>query len=153
MTDQPLLALEDVHTFYGAIHALKGISLHVNEGETVAVIGGNGAGKTTALMTICGIQPARTGTIRFAGEPIEGLPAHRIVTRGVCQVPEGRHIFPRLTVTENLEMGAYAVRDRRRSEPRCRRCSTSFRSSPSAGPRPGARSPAASSRCSPWDAP
>jgi branched-chain amino acid transport system ATP-binding protein len=108
-----LLALEDVHTYYGAIHALKGVSLHVDEGETVAVIGGNGAGKTTSLMTICGIQPAKSGSIRFAGEPIEGLPAHRIVARGVCQVPEGRHVFPRLTVTENLEMGAYAIRDKK----------------------------------------
>jgi len=112
VSDRPILALDDVHTYYGAIHALKGISLHVNEGETVAVIGGNGAGKTTTLMTICGVQPARTGAIRFDGEPIEGLEAHVIVARGVCQVPEGRHIFPRMTVTENLEMGAYAVRDR-----------------------------------------
>ena len=112
MNDEPLLALEDVHTWYGAIHALKGISLKVHEGETVAVIGANGAGKTTTLMTICGIHRARTGAIRFAGEPIEGLPAHKIVERGVCQVPEGRHIFPRMTVTENLEMGAFAVRDR-----------------------------------------
>jgi len=106
-----LLRLENVHTFYGVIHALKGISITVLAGETVAVIGANGAGKSTALMTISGIERPRSGEITFDGERIDGLPPHRIVNRGICQVPEGRHIFPRLTVAENLDMGAYAVRD------------------------------------------
>jgi branched-chain amino acid transport system ATP-binding protein len=108
-----LLRLEDVHTYYGVIHALKGISLEVRPGETVAVIGANGAGKSTTLMTVCGIERPRAGRIHFDGERIDGLPPHEIVNRGICQVPEGRHIFPRLTVTENLDMGAYSVRDPR----------------------------------------
>ena len=106
-----LLRLDEVHTYYGVIQALKGISIEVRAGETVAVIGANGAGKSTTLMTISGIESPRTGTITFDGERIDGLPPHEIVNRGVCQVPEGRHIFPRLTVLENLDMGAYAVRD------------------------------------------
>jgi branched-chain amino acid transport system ATP-binding protein len=109
---EPLLQLQDVRTAYGAIEALRGISLEVYAGETVAVIGANGAGKTTTLMTISGIVHPRAGIITFAGERLDGVPPHRIVERGVCQVPEGRHIFPRLTVQENLEMGAYVVRDR-----------------------------------------
>lgn len=106
-----LLRLEGVHTYYGVIHALKGISLEVRPGETVAVIGANGAGKSTMLMTISGVEAPRTGMIHFDGVRIDGLPPHEIVDRRVCQVPEGRHIFPRLTVAENLDMGAYAVRD------------------------------------------
>jgi len=107
----PLLVLEDVRTFYGAIEALKGISLVVGEGETVAVIGANGAGKSTTLMTISAIERARSGTITFAGERIDRRKPHEIVNLGVSQVPEGRHIFPRMTVDENLDMGAYPVRD------------------------------------------
>ncbi len=107
-----LLEVRDVHTYYGHIHALQGISLEVEEGEIVTLIGANGAGKTTTLNTICGIlQPAR-GEIFLEGRPIHGLPAHEIVRRGVAQVPEGRRIFSRLTVLENLEMGAYARTDR-----------------------------------------
>lgn len=109
---EPLLLLTGVHTCYGAIEALKGISLAVHPGETVAVIGANGAGKSTTLMTVSGIVRPRRGTVSFAGRRIDGLPPHRIVDLGVSQVPEGRHIFPRLTVDENLEMGAYSVRDR-----------------------------------------
>jgi len=108
----PLLELRDVHTSYGAIQALRGISLVVNPGETVAVIGANGAGKTTTLMTICGILRAGAGEVRFDGASIARTPPHEIVDRGLSQVPEGRHIFPRLTVLENLEMGAYLVRSR-----------------------------------------
>lgn len=122
----PLLALRDVETFYGSIQALKGISLEVRPGETVAVIGANGAGKTTTLMTICGIRRPRRGEILFAGEPIGGRPAHTIVEKGICQVPEGRHIFPRLTVRENLEMGAYTVRDRAKIRERQERVFTLF---------------------------
>ncbi len=108
---EPLLRLDEVHTYYGVIHALKGISITVLPGETVAVIGANGAGKSTMLMTISGIERPRSGQITFDGERIDRLPPHEIVNRGICQVPEGRHIFPHLTVAENLDMGAYAVRD------------------------------------------
>ncbi len=108
----PLLSLSDVRAGYGAIEALKGVSLSVGAGETVAVIGANGAGKSTMLMTISGVLRPREGEIRFDGGRIDGLPPHEIVARGVCQAPEGRRIFPRLSVDENLDMGAYAVRDR-----------------------------------------
>jgi branched-chain amino acid transport system ATP-binding protein len=111
---EALLRLEDVRAAYGAIEALKGISLEVRRGETVAVIGANGAGKTTTLMTISGIVRARAGRILFDGERLDGRPPHEIVLLGIGQVPEGRHIFPRLTTRENLEMGAYPVRDRAR---------------------------------------
>jgi branched-chain amino acid transport system ATP-binding protein len=107
----PLLQLENVHTGYGPIEVLKGIDLTVNEREIVSVLGANGAGKTTTLMTICGINRCRQGRILFAGQPIERLPTQEIVRRGISQVPEGRRIFPRLTVRENLEMGAFACRD------------------------------------------
>ncbi|MBI3812762.1 MAG: ABC transporter ATP-binding protein [Nitrospirae bacterium] len=108
-----MLKLEGVQTCYGPIEALKGISLEVKEGEIVALIGANGAGKSTALMTISGVLAPRRGRIDFLGENITGLPAHEIVGRGISQVPEGRRIFPRLTVLENLEMGAFLRRDRR----------------------------------------
>lgn len=106
-----LLEICDLHTYYGAIHALKGISLHVDEGEIVTLIGANGAGKSTTLNTICGILKPRRGDINLRGEPIHVLPAHEIVARGVAQAPEGRRVFGRLSVTENLEMGAYARTD------------------------------------------
>jgi branched-chain amino acid transport system ATP-binding protein len=105
-----LLKVNNLHTYYGAIHALKGISIEVEEGEIVTLIGSNGAGKSTTLNTICGILRPRQGTITLEGEPIHELPAHHIVARGVSQAPEGRRVFARLSVTENLEMGAY-VRD------------------------------------------
>jgi len=111
-----LLKLEDVHTCYGPIEALKGISLEVKEGEIVALIGANGAGKSTALMTISGVLAPRQGRIEFLGRDITGRPAHEIVGCGISQVPEGRRIFPRLTVLENLEMGAFLRRDRREIE-------------------------------------
>jgi branched-chain amino acid transport system ATP-binding protein len=107
-----LLEVNDVHTYYGAIHALKGLSLSVDKGEIVTLIGANGAGKSTMLNTICGILHPRQGTIRLDGEPIEALPAHEIVMRGVSQAPEGRRVFGRLNVTENLEMGAFARTDK-----------------------------------------
>jgi len=108
-----MLKLEEVHAYYGPIEALKGISLEVKEGEIVALIGANGAGKSTALMTISGVLAPRRGRIEFLGQSITGLPAHEIVGRGISQVPEGRRIFPRLTVLENLEMGAFLRRDGR----------------------------------------
>ena len=109
---QPLLELQDVHSYYGNIHALKGISLTVDKGEIVTLIGANGAGKSTTLRTISGIIKPRNGTVRLAGERIDELPAHKVVERGVLQSPEGRRIFPRLSVQENLEMGAFTRTDK-----------------------------------------
>ena len=107
-----MLELRGVEAGYGAVQALRGVSLTVGAGEIVTLIGANGAGKTTTLMAVCGIVPPRCGEILFAGEPIHGLPPERIVARGVVQVPEGRRIFPRLSVAENLDMGAFRRRDR-----------------------------------------
>ena len=109
---QPILALEDVHVYYGAIHALKGVSLTVNPGEIVTLIGANGAGKSTTLRAINGINKPRQGTIRFQGEDITGDAPHRVVKSGIAQSPEGRRLFPRMSVTENLEMGAFQRTDR-----------------------------------------
>jgi branched-chain amino acid transport system ATP-binding protein len=106
-TSQPLLELKNVHSYYGNIHALKGISLTVDTGEIVTLIGSNGAGKSTTLRTISGLLPPREGEILLEGERIDRVPAHKVVDRGVLQAPEGRRIFPRLTVLENLEMGAF----------------------------------------------
>jgi branched-chain amino acid transport system ATP-binding protein len=102
-----LLELRDVHTYYGNIHALKGLTLHVEPGEIVTLIGANGAGKSTTLKTISGVLRPRQGEIWFDGQRIDGLPAHEIVTRGISQSPEGRRIFPKMSVRENLEMGAF----------------------------------------------
>ena len=107
-----ILELEDVHTFYGTIQALKGISLRVEQGEIVTLIGANGAGKTTTLRSINGLNRPRQGRIRFQGEDITHTPAHKIVKRGISQSPEGRRLFPRMTVLENLEMGAFQRSDR-----------------------------------------
>jgi branched-chain amino acid transport system ATP-binding protein len=106
-----LLELTNVHSYYGHIHALKGISLHVNEGEIVTLIGSNGAGKSTTLRTISGIIHPREGKVELSGENISNMDAHRIVSKGVGHVPEGRGIFPKLTVQENLDMGAYTIND------------------------------------------
>jgi branched-chain amino acid transport system ATP-binding protein len=102
-----LLELEDVHVHYGKIEALKGISFTVDEGEVVTLIGSNGAGKSTTLRTISGVRPVSTGSIRFGGQDISGVAAHRRVEMGISQAPEGRGIFPGMTVIENLDMGAY----------------------------------------------
>jgi len=102
-----MLKLDSVHTYYGNIQALKGISLEVNKGEIICLIGANGAGKSTALMTISGIETPRSGTIQLDGTDITGMPPHKIVGMGMSQVPEGRRMFPSLTVLENLDMGAY----------------------------------------------
>ncbi len=107
-----LLELDDLHVHYGKVEALKGVSLTVGEGEIVTLIGGNGAGKTTTLKTISGLRPVTSGTIRYKGQEIVGVPAHRLVAMGICQAPEGRGIFPGMTVMENLDMGAYARRGR-----------------------------------------
>lgn len=107
-----MLRLSGVEARYGGIVALHEVDIEVQEGEIVTLIGANGAGKSTLLLTISGLIPARKGTIEFDGEPIHRLPPHRIVERGLCQVPEGRRIFPDLTVWENLSLGAYLRHDR-----------------------------------------
>jgi len=107
----PLLEVEDIRTFYGNIEALKGISLTVNEGEVVTLIGSNGAGKSTTLRSISGLTPPRTGSIRYRGQEISTMPAQEIVRLGISQSPEGRRCFQRMTVRENLELGAYLRRD------------------------------------------
>jgi branched-chain amino acid transport system ATP-binding protein len=108
----PMLVLDHVETYYGTIQALKGISIDVHEGEIVTLIGANGAGKSTTLRSINGLNHPRRGTIRFLGDDISRTPAHEIVRRGVSQSPEGRKLFPRMTVVENLEMGAFQRHDR-----------------------------------------
>ncbi|HEV7603882.1 MAG TPA: ABC transporter ATP-binding protein [Candidatus Limnocylindrales bacterium] len=107
----PLLELKDIHTYYGAIHALRGISMTIDEGEIVTLIGSNGAGKSTTLRTISGLLKPRQGEIRLRDKRIDGIPPHEIVTLGVCQSPEGRRVFARMSVHENLEMGAFSRRD------------------------------------------
>jgi branched-chain amino acid transport system ATP-binding protein len=107
-----ILQLDEVHAYYGAIHALKGISLQVRDGEIVTLIGANGAGKSTTLRTINGLIRARQGRIRFAGNDITETPPHEIVKRGIAQSPEGRRLFPRMSVYENLEMGAFQRTDK-----------------------------------------
>jgi branched-chain amino acid transport system ATP-binding protein len=107
MTTQPILELKDVHSGYGSIKALKGVSLKVMPGEIVAIIGANGAGKSTTLMTICGIVQTEKGEIYYDGQLINRVSPEKLPTMGLCQVPEGRRIFPRLTVMENLRLGAF----------------------------------------------
>src|SRR5918911_2708879 len=107
----PLLEVEDIHTYYGNIEALKGVSLKVEEGECVTLIGSNGAGKSTTLRSISGLTPPRSGSIRLAGREISQLPPQEIVGMGICQSPEGRKCFQRMSVRENLELGAYLRRD------------------------------------------
>ena len=111
-----LLQINDLHVHYGAIHALKGVDFHVNKGEIVALIGANGAGKSTTLNTISGLLKPTQGSVIFTGETISGIPAQQIVLKGVIQVPEGRKIFSKMTVWENLEMGAFVQSDRTQIE-------------------------------------
>lgn len=108
-----MLKVKDIRTFYGSIEALRSVSMEVEEGEIVALIGANGAGKTTLLMTISGMLRAKDGLIEFKGRRIDGLNPHEIVRLGISQVPEGRRIFPGLTVLENIELGAYMVNDKK----------------------------------------
>ena len=121
----PMLALEDVHTYYGHIHALRGINLHVEQGEIVTLIGANGAGKTTTLKTISGILHPRQGTVSFEGRDISKTAAHQLVRGGIGQAPEGRRIFARMTVLENLQMGAF-TRDLKAVAPDIERVFTLF---------------------------
>jgi branched-chain amino acid transport system ATP-binding protein len=107
-----MLELKNIKTFYGNIQALKDVSIEISEGEIITLIGANGAGKSTTLMSICGIVPPRSGEILFMGQPIQDLAPNNIVSLGICQVPEGRRIFPFLTVAENLDMGAFLRKDK-----------------------------------------
>ena len=109
--NQPLLEVSDLHVSYGAIAAVRGVSLDVHEGEIVTLIGNNGAGKSTTLRTISGLLHPRSGSITFAGQSIAGTPGHEVVALGLAHSPEGRRIFPRMSVSENLELGAYLRRD------------------------------------------
>jgi branched-chain amino acid transport system ATP-binding protein len=109
--DTPLLELQSVDVYYGAIHALRGVSLRVYRGEVVTLIGANGAGKSTTLRAITGLVPCRGGRVLLQGENIGGVPAHKLVARGISMAPEGRGVFANLTVLENLEMGAYLTTD------------------------------------------
>ena len=102
-----ILKVSDLHVYYGSIHAVKGVSFEVNEGEVVTLIGANGAGKSTILNTVSGLLHPNSGSIQFNGKDLRGIPAHKIVKQGMAQVPEGRHIFLQMTVQENLEMGAF----------------------------------------------
>jgi branched-chain amino acid transport system ATP-binding protein len=104
---EPLLKVDDIEVRYGAIRALKGVSFEVNEGEVVALLGANGAGKTTTQKTVSGMLRPALGEILFEGERVDGIPAHHLISMGICHVPEGRRVFPRMTVHENLEMGAF----------------------------------------------
>jgi branched-chain amino acid transport system ATP-binding protein len=112
VASETVLSVEDVHTFYGSIEALKGISIDVREGEIVTLIGANGAGKSTTLRSINGLNHPREGKIVFQGTDVTSMPPHQIVKRGISQSPEGRKLFPRMSVTENLEMGAFQRSDR-----------------------------------------
>jgi len=107
-----MLELKNIKTFYGNIQALKDVSIEISEGEIITLIGANGAGKSTTLMSICGIVPPRSGEILFMGKPIQDMAPNNIVSLGICQVPEGRRIFPFLTVAENLDMGAFLRKDK-----------------------------------------
>ncbi len=102
-----LLEVDNINVYYGAIHAIKGVSFHVEEGEIVTLIGANGAGKTTSLNTVCGLLRSKTGDVKFRGKSISHMAAHSVVREGLAMVPEGRRVFTQLTVEENLEMGAY----------------------------------------------
>lgn len=107
-----MLKLKNLNTFYGNIHALKDVSIEISEGEIITLIGANGAGKTTTLMSISGLVPPRSGEVHFLGENITKVSPEKIVAKGLCHVPEGRHIFPQLTITENLDMGAFLRKDK-----------------------------------------
>lgn len=109
---EPMLKIDNIDVYYGAIHALKGISLEVNQGEIVTLIGANGAGKSTTLRTISGLLKPKNGSIAFMGKNIAGVPAHQIVREGISQVPEGRRVFAEMTVMENLDLGAFVRKDK-----------------------------------------
>ena len=151
-TANKVLEVEDINVYYGAIHAIKDVSFEVHEGEIVALIGANGAGKSTTLKTLSGLLRSSTGSIEFMGENIMHVPADKLVERGLAHVPEGRRVFAQMSVEENLEMGAY-TRPGSEVAPGLERVYAHF-SAPQGAPSPGGGHPfrAASSRCSPWGA-
>ena len=121
-----MLEVQNVHAYYGKIHALKDVSINIDKGEIVTLIGGNGAGKSTTLRTISGLLKPREGTVQLEGEDLTRFRAHEIVAKGIVQVPEGRRIFGQLTVTENLDMGAFTCRDKKLTEENLERVFTLF---------------------------
>jgi predicted ABC-type transport system involved in lysophospholipase L1 biosynthesis ATPase subunit len=129
---RPLLVVDGIETFYGSIQALKGVSFEVPEGSIVTLLGANGAGKSTTLKSISGLVPPARGTVAFTGQRIDGLASEKIVRLGISHVPEGRELFPELTVLENLKMGAYTRADRRAIERGLERVESHFR--PASGP-------------------
>ena len=147
-----LLSLTDVHSYYGHIHALKGVSLTVEQGEIVTLIGANGAGKSTTLRTISGMMHPRQGQIQFAGRDISRVEPHAVVLDGLGHVPEGRGIFPKLTVRENLEMGAFTVKDPVAVRERMEYGSNSSPGSRNGSANTAAPCPAANSKCWPLPA-
>lgn len=144
-----ILQVNDLHVYYGSIHAVKGVSFEVNEGEVVTLIGANGAGKSTVLNTVSGLLHPKHGSVVFEGKDLKGVPAHKIVEHGLAQVPEGRHVFLQMTVEDNLEMGAY-TQPNSTIEAGIADATSASRASKSAASRSPVRSPAVSSRCSPW---
>ena len=144
-----MLSVQQVDVFYGDAQALADVSLEVPDGELVALIGANGAGKSSLIRAIAGMERPRAGKIMFRGQDITGKDSHVTANLGVGQVAEGRQVFPSLTVQENLEVGACCRARAAARSSRCRRCSRCFRVSPRGAARPPARCPAASSRCSP----
>ena len=148
-----MLKIQDLHVSYGAVRAIKGISLEVNDGELVSLIGANGAGKTTTLHTISGLVPAESGSIMLDGTDLRKTAPNRIIELGLAHVPEGRHVFARMTVEENLMMGAYIVRDKAKIKKAAghglRPLPAPFRARRASWRAP---CPAASSRCWPWAA-
>ena len=145
--DGAVLELEDVHTYYGAIHAIKGVTLEVRQGEIVTLLGANGAGKSTTLRSINGLNHPRRGRIRFQGQDITYEAPHEIVAKGVAQSPEGRKLFPRMTVLENLEMGAFQRKDKSGLKEDLTASPTCSPGSPSGSRRRRERCRVASSRC------
>ena len=146
---QPMLSVDDIHVYYGNIAALKGLSFFVAQGEIVTLLGSNGAGKSTTLRTVSGLLRPRKGGVSFQGRRVDSMQAHEVVGLGVAQAPEGRRIFPRMTVAENLDLGAYTRTDKAAHRRRIwRTCSSCSRGFGSASGRRRARCPAASSRCS-----
>ena len=147
-----MLEIKDLHVNYGAVHALNGVSMTVNDGEIVSLIGANGAGKTTTLRTITGLEKAASGSITFDGHDLRKTEPSKIITLKLAHVPEGRHIFPQMTVEENLEMGAFTdPADMAKDDGRCLRAVPPLERSANASWQ--APFPAVSSRCWPWAAP
>ena len=148
-----MLEIKDLEVYYGMIQAIKGISFEVNEGEVIALIGANGAGKTTILHTISGLIAPKKGSITFEGQEITKIPAHKIVENGLAQVPEGRRVFPSLSVLQNLKLGAYTRKDKKEIDDTLKMIYERFRVWKNVKTSRQELSPEVSSRCLPWDVP